>query len=944
MADTPQPGSLQPSPEAEALFHAMQERWYGGEDVDFEALCRAHPAHEAGLRQLNAQWRRVLHLLDQLPLPGSLTDRLQQTFGANIDPKIALDAQSPDSVPSSQLLRRLATQPPGETRYVVQNEIARGGMGTILRVWDDEFRRNLAMKVVHAQAPGKGAASGAQANLGKLVRFLEEAQITGQLDHPGVVPVHELGLDQEGRLYFTMRLVKGRTLKEIFDLVHAGQEGWTRTRALHVMQRVCETMAYAHSKNVIHRDLKPANIMVGRFGETYVMDWGLARVVGYDDHHDLRLRDVALASQTAIHTERDDLRDTADSPLMTMDGDIVGTPSYMAPEQAAGRVHEVGPRADVYSVGAMLYHLLTGQLPYWPPGTRMSPHTVLGLVVQGPPKPIHALDAEVPVELVAICERAMAREPADRYADMGEMAEDLRAFLEHRVVRAYETGAFAELRKWVVRNKSVALATAAAILLALMGMGGIAYVRSVKEAEVLRLSDSHLVRELVRDAEKLWPEWPAKVEDMKAWLARAAALESRLPRHRQTLARWRERGELDAARAVESVALASERKPAWRFATNEEQWRHDTLAELVTSLEQLADPDPRVGLIADVKARLSEAESVEMRTLAGDRATAWDDVCAALEKDARYDNLRLEAQVGFVPLGQDPESQLFEFAMPRTGAIPERNSDGHLAMHEDSALVFVLIPGGSFLMGAQSKHPDEPNYDPLARDNIDPIEESPVTSVPLAPFFISKYEMTQGQWQHVTGSNPSTFRDRKALTKPYLLHPVEGVSWNEAARVLDHLGLVLPTEAQWECAARAGTSTPWWTGRNKSDLPTAANLFDQSGSKSDPSSVQIETWDDHYQVHAPVGSFRPNAFGLHDVIGNVFEWCRDAFASYTIPPDPGDGERHPTNDEGLRSARGGAFDFNAANSRVSMRFYNKPDHRHDSLGLRPARRIGDSLN
>src|SRR5262245_8116325 len=247
----------QPSPRALELFRDFQERWYSNEAVDLEQLCSRNRDLEAELRRLDLEWRETLEMLDRLPLPGSLGDRLQKTYGANPDPAVALDPKSPDSMPSSQLLRRLATQPPAETRYVLQGEIAQGGMGTILRVWDEEFRRNLAMKVANAHiAPVDGALL-SPLNLSKLARFLEEAQITGQLDHPGIVPVHELGLDREGKLYFTMRLVKGRTLKDVFDLTHEGKEGWTVTRALNVMLRVCETMAYAHSKKVIHRDLKP---------------------------------------------------------------------------------------------------------------------------------------------------------------------------------------------------------------------------------------------------------------------------------------------------------------------------------------------------------------------------------------------------------------------------------------------------------------------------------------------------------------------------------------------------------------------------------------------------------------------------------------------------------------------------------------------------------------
>jgi serine/threonine protein kinase len=143
---------------------------------------------------------------------------------------------------------------------------------------DEDLRRHLAMKVMLDEQ--EGAAS-------RLSRFLEEAQVTGQLDHPGIVPVHELGIDARGRVFFTMKLVKGKTLEHVFEAVRHGDDGWSVTRALSVVLRVCEAMAFAHEKGVIHRDLKPANIMVGRFGETYVMDWGLARVLGKKDTKDI---------------------------------------------------------------------------------------------------------------------------------------------------------------------------------------------------------------------------------------------------------------------------------------------------------------------------------------------------------------------------------------------------------------------------------------------------------------------------------------------------------------------------------------------------------------------------------------------------------------------------------------------------------------------------------
>ena len=186
-------------------------------------------------------------------------------------------------------------------------------------------------------------------------------------------------------------------------------------------------MSYAHSKDVIHRDLKPANIMVGRFGEVYVMDWGLAKVMGREDRHDLRLKSSDGSEPGAPEAKE---RDGIDAPLITMDGTVVGTPAYMPPEQAEGRLGSVGPHSDVYSMGAMLYELLTGRAPYARPDERKSPHGTLLRLLKGPPPSVHELNADVPAELEAICDKAMARDGADRYADTSEMAEDLQAYLE----------------------------------------------------------------------------------------------------------------------------------------------------------------------------------------------------------------------------------------------------------------------------------------------------------------------------------------------------------------------------------------------------------------------------------------------------------------------------------------------------------------------------------
>jgi hypothetical protein len=327
--------------ESEELFVRWLAQHPDASEGDLQELCRAHPAHASELRAFHVEWRRVLHWLERSGLGlgqehgHSFAERLKQEYGSGVDPAIALEGEREESgPPTSALLKRLSEHGLRRSRYALKGELARGGMGAILKVWDEDLRRSLAMKVILGKSEGTASGETPPVDRRLLARFLEEAQVTGQLDHPGIVPVHELGLDAEGRVYFTMKLVKGRDLRAIFELVFAEQEGWNETRALGVLLKVCEAMAYAHAKGVIHRDLKPANVMVGGFGEVYVMDWGLARVLGRTDAHDLRLRDEGAPLWRQDRASR--RREEADSPLFTMDGDVVGA-AYMPPSRPWAR-------------------------------------------------------------------------------------------------------------------------------------------------------------------------------------------------------------------------------------------------------------------------------------------------------------------------------------------------------------------------------------------------------------------------------------------------------------------------------------------------------------------------------------------------------------------------------------------------------------------------------
>ncbi|MFT7486233.1 MAG: serine/threonine protein kinase, partial [Candidatus Paceibacteria bacterium] len=468
--EAPTPNTRRPSPEAIELFCKYLRHLEIRPDADFDEFKREHENQATDLALLLDQYERVTAILERLSPSASFSARLREHYGDTIDPEISLDGKAPrersastgTSKSSGRVLSRLTAQHPSTSRYETRLELARGGMGAIMEVWDRELRRTLAMKVVLGGQAVQGSSQSTEEKAERrLSRFLEEAQITGQLDHPGIVPVHDIGIDDAGRVYFTMQLVDGHDLRKVFEFARAEADGWSLNRVVSVFVRVCEAMAYAHSKGVVHRDLKPANIMVGAFGEAFVMDWGLAKVLD-------RVEEVSEPKENTkprktethfrIRTDRSDSDSDEAGALRTLDGDVVGTPAYMAPEQARGKLSEVGQHSDIYSMGAMLYHLIAGQAPYEPLGDKVPAHVVLEAVRKAPPWPLRRMQEDVDGELAAICEKAMSREIPKRYPSMMELGEDLRAWVEGRGVKAYTSGSMYELRKWVGRNTLLAFA------------------------------------------------------------------------------------------------------------------------------------------------------------------------------------------------------------------------------------------------------------------------------------------------------------------------------------------------------------------------------------------------------------------------------------------------------------------------------------------------------
>ena len=302
-----------------------------------------------------------------------------------------------------------------ETKYALLEEIGRGGMGTVYLAEDRVLGRRVALKIVSTGASDPAAAA----------RMLREARVIARLEHPGIVPVHDAGMLPDGRMFYAMKRVHGRRLDEVVF-----GDSTTLPDRLRIFQKICDAVAFAHAHGVVHRDLKPENVMVGPFGEVLVMDWGVAKLF-----EDAAVRPAAADPAPA-------------TAAATTEGTVLGTPAYMAPEQAAGRAESVGPAADVYALGAILRFLLTGRAPFDEQAAlrrargeaSLAPETLEG-------------DGGLPASLAAVAARAMALEPAARYdtvealsAEVGRYLDGARVLAHHENLREKSARVFGRYR------------------------------------------------------------------------------------------------------------------------------------------------------------------------------------------------------------------------------------------------------------------------------------------------------------------------------------------------------------------------------------------------------------------------------------------------------------------------------------------------------------------
>lgn len=455
------------------------------------------------------------------------------------------------------------------SRYVILRPHARGGLGQVSIALDSELNRHVALKEIlpdHADDQKRQE------------RFLQEAEITGQLEHPGIVPVYGLGAYADGRPYYAMRFVEGESLKSAIDSFHrnakkqgsltVGERGVRFRHLLGSFIAVCQAMHYAHCRLVLHRDIKPDNIMLGPYGETLLVDWGLAKPVNSANSDS---NDLAGGSGSGSGSQPVRLK-SRDSHGATMEGSAVGTPAYMSPEQAAGKLSSLGPATDIYSLGATLYSLLTGQAPFKQEDT----FTLLEAVREGRFPSPREVNRFVPKAINAICLKAMAKAPGERYATSRELADDVERFLADEPVMAMPETAFHRASRWARRNRSVVgYATASLFVVTLVSV-------------IAAISNNRL-RQEAQKQEKI-------AIDQRIKAIQLAEENEKIAKSNLELAE-REKEKTDEATklAKEKEALADDKT---RLAADERNQRMtaETLSEFLTGLFYTADP---IGMNAD---------------------------------------------------------------------------------------------------------------------------------------------------------------------------------------------------------------------------------------------------------------------------------------------------------------------------------------------------------
>ena len=826
----------------------------------------------------------------------SITDVVQKLGPIEAGTLLATVAEALAKPGSSSPLR---PRPPAE-RYERLDLLGRGGMGEVWRVWDNDLNRSVAMKVLearHSVVPGQVA------------RFVEEAQVTAQLQHPAIVPVHEVGQLEDGRIFFTMREVAGWTMRELigarFGRRYADKvERWSLRRLVDALRRIAEALGYAHARGVAHRDLKPSNVMAGPFGEVYVMDWGLARVLSGPD---------TITIEDPIQTDRVDI---------TRMGAAMGTPQYLSPEQARGDRDAIGPAADVFALGAILFEMLTGQVPI--PGS--SGRECIERAIRGERRPmVGALP--IPDELATLCDAAMQPDPIYRPADAGAMAELLLAWLDgvqrdERATALVDEAAGLEPTIASLWRRSRAAAGEAMDLL------GPLPSFATDEARRPGWAKEDEAAELRREAVDVEGRWIQALRSALQLAPDHAAAHRRLAKH------FRERHEEAEASGDEDAAARYELRLREHDRGEHANYLNGTC---LLSLE-------------------TRPEGAEV---------TWVELA---ERDRRLQPGRRRI------LGRTP---LHDVEIPRGSCVLEIHGDGRAPVTYP-----VLAERGGVWDGARpgsfGPYPIWlPSDDELADDEVyvpagwawtggDPEagEPLPRRRVWIDGFVMKRFPVTHGEYLEFVnqlaaegrGDEAEGLVPRRPLSgeagEPLYTRSADGrwvlgvdeesrsihpnqparlVNWEAARRLAAHRAETsgvpwrLPNELEWEKAARGVDGRPFVWGRHRE--ASWANSLGAVDGVPGPSLVHEWPLDE-------------SVYGVRGLAGNVRDYCANPWTHGGPPISRGrlvlQGAKP---DAELIALRGGAWQSTEMLSRAATRFANAPTRRVSAVGFRLVRSV-----